>query len=171
MSIARNAQTVVNLLKQHNLKVAFAESCTGGLVAGALTKIPGVSQFHCGGVVTYRNETKTAYLNIPPDVLDDPGPVSAVVAELMAKGVLAQTPEADVTASVTGHLGPGAPPAQDGLVYIGFARRGLAELAIAAAEVQVREFWCDKSLDRHGRQQQAIAAVLEFLSSNIAAPE
>ncbi len=162
MSIATNAEKVVDLLKQHDLKVAFAESCTGGLVSGALTKIPGVSQYHCGGMVTYRNETKAAYLGIPGSTLEDPGPVSVIVAQLMAEGVLHNTPEADVAASVTGHLGPGAPPHQDGLVYIGFARR-----KVVGADTAVREFWCDKALDRHGRQEQAIAAVLAFLAENI----
>jgi len=162
MSIAQSAQVVVDLLKRHSLKVVFAESCTGGMVAGALTRIPGVSEFHCGGVVTYRNETKAAYLNIPMATLSDPGPVSEVVARLMASSVLANTPEAHVAASVTGHLGPGAPPHQDGLVYIGFARRRDAE-----PDVHVLEFHCDKQLDRHGRQEQVIAAVLDYLAANV----
>ena len=109
MSIPSAARRVARLLKATGLKVVFAESCTGGLVSGALTKIPGISNHHCGGVVVYRNETKMAYLDIPAALLADPGPVSAEVAELMARRVLEKTPEADVAVSVTGHLGPNAP--------------------------------------------------------------
>src|SRR5688572_20011710 len=118
-----SARRVARLLKSTGLKVVFAESCTGGLVSGALTKIPGISDHHCGGVVVYRNETKKAYLEIPTALLADPGPVSAQVAELMARRVLEKTPEADLAFSVTGHLGPNAPPKLDGHVYIAIAWR------------------------------------------------
>ena len=66
MSILSAARRVAGLLKGSGRKVVFAESCTGGLVSGALTKIPGISNYHCGGVVVYRNETKRAYLGFPP---------------------------------------------------------------------------------------------------------
>src|SRR5213592_3408594 len=106
MSISSAARRVARLLRQSNRKVVFAESCTGGLVSGALTRIPGISNYHCGGVVVYRNETKIAYLEIPAGILKKPGPVSAEVAKLMAQKVLKKTPEADVAVSVTGYLGP-----------------------------------------------------------------
>src|SRR4029078_7667198 len=83
MSITSSARRVARLLKTAGRKVVFAESCTGGLVSGALTKIPGISNHHCGGMVVYRNETKMAYLGIPAKLLDRPGPVSAEIAELM----------------------------------------------------------------------------------------
>src|SRR5689334_8622947 len=123
MSIASAARRVACLLKAADYKVVFAESCTGGLVSGALTKIAGISNYHCGGVVVYRNETKMAYLGIPAAVLKSPGPVSVEVAELMAKNVLKKTPEADIAVSVTGHLGPDAPPELDGRVYVGIVLR------------------------------------------------
>src|SRR5436305_4877219 len=100
MSISSAARRVARLLRQSNRKVVFAESCTGGLVSGALTKIPGISNWHCGGMVVYRNETKMAYLGIPATILDNPGPVSTAVAKLMARRVLVKTPEADLAASV-----------------------------------------------------------------------
>src|SRR3954454_22670605 len=118
MSITAAAKRVAELLRTRGMKVVFAESCTGGLVSGALTAVPGISDFHCGGVVVYRNETKMAYLDIPADVLKKPGPVSAVVAELMATKVLEKTPEADVAVSVTGHLGPNVPARLDGRLYV-----------------------------------------------------
>ena len=123
MSHRAVARRVVNLLEQTGLKLAVAESCTGGLVSGALTAIPGVSAVHCGGVIVYRNETKAAYLGIPAAVLRQPGPVSPEVAERMARGVLQMTPEAGIGVSVTGHLGPDAPAELDGRVYAAIAGR------------------------------------------------
>ena len=106
MTIADSARRVARLLKASGQRVVFAESCTGGLVSGSLTRIPGISEHHCGGMVVYRNATKTRYLGIPERLLDDPGPVSREVAELLAERVLDRTPEATIALSVTGHLGP-----------------------------------------------------------------
>ena len=111
------------MLAEKQLRIVFAESCTGGLVSNALTRIAGISQWLCGSAVVYRIETKAEWLGIGRDVLEKPGPVSRVVASLMAENVLAKTPEADVAASVTGHLGPNAPARQDGLIYVGLSRR------------------------------------------------
>src|SRR5262245_19572825 len=129
MSLLSAARRVARLLEQTSHKIVFAESCTAGLVATSLSRIPGISARHCGGMVTYRNETKTAYLGIAPTVLIRPGPVSELVARQMAEGVLDKTPEATIAASITGHLGPNAPPKLDGLVYvaIGFRRKNQDE--------------------------------------------
>src|SRR3954468_14688310 len=123
MSISTEVRRVARLLKEQNLKVVFAESCTGGLVAGALTRVPGISEHHCGGMVLYRSATKQAYLGIPGKLLEKPGPVSAAVAREMATRILDLTPEADISAAVTGHLGPGAPRRLDGVAYIAVALR------------------------------------------------
>jgi nicotinamide-nucleotide amidase len=119
MTIAHQARRVAQLLAQTTQKVAFAESCTGGLVSGALTAVPGISAWHCGGVVVYRNETKHALLKISNRLLANPGPVSEPVVRRMAAGVLNLLPEATISLAVTGHLGPGAPPELDGLVFVG----------------------------------------------------
>jgi nicotinamide-nucleotide amidase len=151
------ARRVARLLKKTNRKVVFAESCTGGLVSGALTKIPGISQWHCGGVVVYRNETKQAYLSIPAAVLKNPGPVSAEVAELMAKSVLKLTPEADLAAAVTGHLGPNAPPKLDGLVFIAVAWRVHKNVD---ANFAVKQLRCRRDQSRLPRQRWVVEQVL-----------
>jgi nicotinamide-nucleotide amidase len=104
-------------------RIVFAESCTGGLVSNVLTRVPGTSDWHCGSAVVYRVETKAQWLGIDRDILEKPGPVSRVVASLMAENVLAKTPEADIAASITGHLGPNAPASQDGLIFVGITRR------------------------------------------------
>jgi nicotinamide-nucleotide amidase len=117
------ARQVVHRLKSLNLRIVLAESCTGGLVSALLTRFPGVSEFHCGSAVVYQAATKAEWLRVPKSLLRNPGPVSREVAAMMASGALEVTPQADIAAAVTGHLGPDAPPAQDGLVFVAFCRR------------------------------------------------
>jgi len=164
MSVASAARRVARLLRQTNRKIVFAESCTGGLVSGALTKIPGISNFHCGGVVVYRNETKQAYLGIPAALLKDPGPVSPEVAEIMATKVLQRTPEADLAAAVTGHLGPNAPAKLDGLVFIAVARRA-SERETGA--VVVKRLRCRRDESRVQRQRWVVAQVLLMVADDL----
>ena len=123
MNLRQESRTVALWLARRNATVVFAESCTGGLVAASLAQVPGISDFLCGSAVTYRNQTKHGWLEVPAEHLADPGPVSELVAREMALGVLRQTPEANVGVSVTGHLGPRAPEHLDGLVYIARVRR------------------------------------------------
>jgi PncC family amidohydrolase len=164
MSIATAARRVARLLDTSGRKVVFAESCTGGLVSGALTRIPGISNHHCGGVVVYRNETKIAYLDIPAALLDDPGPVSEEVAALMATRVLERTPEADLAVSVTGHLGPNAPPRLDGVVFAAIAWRGDHD---RAARVSVKRMRCRQDASRVVRQRWVVEQVLVLLGDQL----
>jgi nicotinamide-nucleotide amidase len=105
-------------------KIATAESCTGGLIAGTLTAIAGSSDVYDRGWVTYSNEAKREQLGVPSMVLEARGAVSGEVAEAMAKGALHRS-QADVAVSVTGIAGPGGGSAEKpvGLVYIGLARK------------------------------------------------
>jgi PncC family amidohydrolase len=121
------ARRVAALLTERRARVVFAESCTAGLVAQSLSRVPGVSAVLCGSMVVYRNETKAAWLGVGPDILDDPGPVSEEVAAAMTEGALRMTPEADIALSITGHLGPDAPPDQDGLVFVGLQHRSFTD--------------------------------------------
>jgi len=123
MNLRQDSRTVGLWLARRDARVVLAESCTGGLVAASLAQVPGISDFLCGSAVTYRNQTKHGWLQIPAEHLVDPGPVSELVAREMALGVLRRTPEATVGVSVTGHLGPHSPEHLDGVVYIGMARR------------------------------------------------
>ena len=122
--LTQAAERLAGLLRQTNQRIVFAESCTGGLVSAALTRIAGISEFLCGSAVVYRLQTKSKWLGVSPDILEKPGPVSRAVAAAMAEGVLRKTPEAGIAASVTGHLGPDAPRNQDGLIYVAVALRG-----------------------------------------------
>ena len=114
---------LAELLERSTTRVVFAESCTGGLVSASLARVPGISEFHCGSAVVYRLDTKTRWLGVSDEMLCDVGAVSAPVAQAMAVGVLERTPEAELSAAITGHLGPNAPADQDGLVFIALARR------------------------------------------------
>ena len=102
--------------------LALAESCTGGLIAEMLTKIPGVSASFAGGVVSYSNEAKTDLLGVDPTLIADHGAVSAEVAAAMAVGAREKF-KADLGLSVTGIAGPTGGTAEKpvGLVYIGLA--------------------------------------------------
>lgn len=160
--IAAQAQRVAELLATRQKKVATAESCTGGLVAGALTAAPGISAWHCGGVVVYRNETKHALLGIANEVLADPGPVSELVARLMAERVLAIIPEADVSIAVTGHLGPNAPPELDGVVWLAVGVRNGEQGPRTFAERLLLP-----PQPRLVRQARAIEEALRFLAGNL----
>jgi len=121
--LAALVREIASLLRQSRRRIVFAESCTGGLVSASLARVPGISDFLCGSAVVYRLDTKAKWLDVSEALLRNPGPVSEAVARAMALGVLDHTPEADLAASITGHLGPNAPDDQDGLVFIGVARR------------------------------------------------
>jgi PncC family amidohydrolase len=165
VSISSAARRVARLLKATDRKVVFAESCTGGLVSGALTAIPGISDCHCGGMVAYRNESKITFLGIPRKLIHKVGPVSAEVASLMAQNVLALTSEADIATSVTGHLGPGAPPQLDGLVFVAIAQR--AGKGRSKPHIQVHEVHCRARDSRVVRQRWVIERVLELLGNEL----
>jgi nicotinamide-nucleotide amidase len=113
------AELVVALLRERSLTLATAESCTGGLVAGRLTGVPGASAVFLGGIVAYSNDVKAAELDVPQETLREHGAVSAETAEAMARGARARL-GADVAVSVTGVAGPDGGTAEKpvGLVFL-----------------------------------------------------
>ncbi|HMD67031.1 MAG TPA: nicotinamide-nucleotide amidohydrolase family protein, partial [Stellaceae bacterium] len=118
------AQSVLDGCRARGWHVATAESCTGGLVAGALTAIAGSSDVVERGFVTYSNEAKSELLGVPPETIAAHGAVSAETAAAMAEGAVARAP-VDLAISVTGVAGPGGGSAAKpvGLVIFGLARR------------------------------------------------
>jgi nicotinamide-nucleotide amidase len=123
--ILEQARGVLARFDAAGLMLATAESCTGGLIAGALTEIAGSSSVVERGFVTYSNEAKTELLSVPAELIGRLGAVSAEVAEAMAVGAVGHS-RADVAVAVTGIAGPGGetPGKPVGLVYFGIARRG-----------------------------------------------
>ena len=105
--------------------IATAESCTGGLLAGLITTIPGSSEVFDRGFVTYSNAAKIECLGVSPKVLETFGAVSQEIALTMAAGALAHS-NADLALSITGVAGPGGGTLQKpvGLVFFGLARKG-----------------------------------------------
>ena len=122
--IILEVKDTLDMARESGLMIATAESCTGGLLAGALTAVPGSSQVFERGFVTYSNEAKMELLGVAEDVLRAHGAVSEQVARLMAEGALARS-RADVTVSVTGIAGPtgGTPEKPVGLVHFASAAR------------------------------------------------
>lgn len=112
-------------LRARGLRLATAESCTGGLIAAACTALPGSSPWFERGFVTYSNAAKTELLGVPAALIDAHGAVSSAVARAMAAGALARS-GADLALAVTGIAGPdGAVPGKPvGTVWLGWARRG-----------------------------------------------
>ena len=112
------------------MKIATAESCTGGLVAGLLTEIPGSSAVLERGFVTYSNDAKRELLGVPAATLEAHGAVSEATARAMAQGARAHS-HAQVAVSVTGVAGPDGGTASKpvGLVHFACARRGAATIA------------------------------------------
>ncbi|MEM7444120.1 MAG: CinA family protein [Pseudomonadota bacterium] len=127
-SILRKAAIdCLEAMRANGLRLATAESCTGGLISGWLTEIPGSSDILDRTFVTYSNAAKTEMLGVPADMLESKGAVSDEVARAMAEGALKRA-GVDLAVSATGIAGPGGETEDKavGLVYIGLAGRGIA---------------------------------------------
>ena len=167
------AQRLADILKDFDLNIVFAESCTAGLVSATLARIPGISNHLCGSAVVYRVPTKKAWLDVLDDAFDQPGDeaVTPDVAIGMAKGVLERTPEAVLAIAITGHLGPGAPDDKDGLVYVSGVspdREGHSgKTVVEAFWLSPKDFDQSEETLRVVRQHEAAACVLEFARSFI----
>jgi len=120
---------VVRMLIERGLKLALAESCTGGLVANRITNVPGSSETLLAGVVAYSNKAKTDLLGVPSALIMEHGAVSAEVAEAMASGAASRT-DADIAVGITGIAGPsgGSEEKPVGLVYIALKNAGRGKL-------------------------------------------
>jgi nicotinamide-nucleotide amidase len=150
-------EAVGRLAKSKGIRIATAESCTGGLIAKMFTDTPGSSDYFERGVVSYSNESKTELLGVPAELIEEHGAVSEEVAGAMAQGLLERS-GADVTISVTGIAGPAGGTVEKpvGLVYIGIANRN-------GVEVRQYRFIHDRKVNRN---RSAIAA-LKLLHDHI----
>lgn len=161
----KNAENVLSLeeqvaclLKKMNLKITCAESCTGGLISGRLVNVSGISDNYEAGIVTYSNEAKERFLDVPGEILDCYGAVSGQVAEAMAKGAISFA-GADVAIAVTGIAGPGGGSQEKpvGLVYMACCVKD---------EVTVRKhnFKGDRQAVRESTVNAALELVIECLT-------
>lgn len=152
------AEAVLTANREHGKRLAVAESCTGGLLAGALTEIPGSSDVFDRGWVTYSNEAKMQLLGVNSEILDTFGAVSIAVAWAMAQGALARS-DADVAVAVTGVAGPagGSDRKPVGTVVFARARRGADPKEIVADQKNFGD------LGRSEIRRQAVRCALELL--------
>lgn len=153
------AESVLASCRAAGLKVATAESCTGGLIAATLTAIAGSSDVVDRGFVTYSNAAKTDMLGVPPALIASDGAVSEAVARRMAEGALARS-QAGLAVAVTGVAGPGGGTADKpvGLVWFGLARRD------APTSARHHLF----AGDRGAVRRQAVAEALRLLRDGAA---
>jgi nicotinamide-nucleotide amidase len=159
--VRRQAEDLLQACRAAGKKIATAESCTGGLIAGCLTEIAGSSDVVDRGFVTYSNAAKTEMLGVSAAQHEHPGPgaVSAEVAVAMAKGAL-QASRADVAVSATGIAGPGGGSADKpvGLVFLGIAAKGGPARAVRHV------FPGDRGEVRHATLRAALDLVKEALA-------
>jgi nicotinamide-nucleotide amidase len=119
------AELVLSEAREKKLRIATAESCTGGLIGGLLTEIPGSSDVFERGFIVYSNRAKSDLLGVPGDLIADMGAVSEPVARAMAEGAV-ENSHAHMAVAVTGVAGPGGGTKLKpvGLVHIAVAREG-----------------------------------------------
>lgn len=153
------AEALLATLRQRRLKLATAESCTGGLIAGLLTEIAGSSDVVERGFVVYSNEAKMQMLGVPESVIETHGAVSEATARAMAEGALKHS-LADIAVSVTGIAGPGGGSPQKPV--------GLVHFACAAREAPTthRRF-VFAGADRHQVRIKSVAAALDLIEAQI----
>lgn len=125
LSLDDLAIATVRRLAERHCTVATAESCTGGLIAEALTRVPGASGVFGYGWITYSNEAKESLLGVPTDILSHETAVSEAVVRSMAEGALARS-GSDIAVSVSGYAGPdgGTDKVPLGTVWMAWAMRG-----------------------------------------------
>lgn len=154
------ATDLVSQLKQSQHRLVLAESCTCGAAAAAIGSIPGASNVFCGSAVTYRETTKQAWLGITTIDLAQFTAESQEITNQMAAAVLQNTPDATISAAITGHFGPDAPPALDGVIFVAVQQRGRE---IETQRVVLR------SSTRQARQTEATAGLLTAIQQSLIA--
>ena len=152
------ATRLFDMLRDREVQVVFAESCTAGMVSATLAAVPGISNYLCGSIVTYRPEIKENWLGVEHELLVEHSAESDAVTRTMADAVLQRTPGAQLAAAITGHLGPAAPDDLDGVVFIAVAMREADGRIVVESTRQKL-----KSRERVERQREASSVVLSRL--------
>lgn len=173
MFLDDQAEELANLLQAKKYRIVFAESCTAGLIASSMGRIPGVSSVLVGSSVVYQVPTKIQWLNVNSEAIDSDGVVSELVSQQMATGVLDATPHANISASVTGHLGPGAPAEQDGIAWSAVCLRTANGVSTTTRRLQLLSHSAaDDGVEiRRTRQFDASRQVMKFCTQILASAE
>jgi nicotinamide-nucleotide amidase len=149
------------ILRERRMKIAVAESCTGGHIANRITNIQGASDYFDLGFVTYSNDSKELYLFVPEEVIAEKGAVSSEVAKTMAEG-LREATDADIALSVTGVAGPGggSPEKPVGTVFVGLASKD-------GTFVNKFLFSGDRISIKEQTSEEALKLVLDYLEGRL----
>lgn len=155
-----NTERLLDMARAKGLRIATAESCTGGLVAGAITEVPGSSDIFDRGFVTYSNSAKVQMLGVDPLLIGEHGAVSEEVAAAMAKGAVTHS-GANLAVSITGIAGPGGSDHKpEGMVCFGIAIKGPdSEITV---ETETRQFG---ALGRPKVRQASVTQAIDLLVS------
>jgi nicotinamide-nucleotide amidase len=155
------AERAVRLLTERGLRLAVAESCTGGLIGHLLTDVPGASRCFLGAIVPYDNDAKASLLGVPVETMKRHGAVSEQTVAAMASGVIERF-GADVGLAVTGVAGPGGGSAEKpvGLVY--FAVRDRAGRSLSRRELHGID---DRRENKRLAAAEALRLVVEFVEA------
>ena len=145
---------IINILKRKNLKIAVAESCTGGMLSSAITSASGASKVFTMGLVTYSNQAKTSILKVPKQIIKKHGAVSIQCCFSMVNN-LSKINKSNVTVSITGIAGPSGGTKQKpvGLVYVGIKRGN---------KVKIKRFLF-KNKGRSSVQRATVKKALELI--------
>jgi PncC family amidohydrolase len=161
---AQYAQKLAILLEENQVqRVVFAESCTAGLVSALLGQVPGISSWLCGSAVTYRESIKQDWLAVSVETLGRHTAESMETTQQMATGVLSSTQEATFSVAVTGHLGLGASPEIDGLIFVAVAQRMGDKIEVVASN-SVRLNETGRIERQHESAKLVLDAAIQFLS-------
>jgi PncC family amidohydrolase len=157
--LVAQADRLYRVCVERSLTVSTAESCTGGLVAHAITEIAGSSAYFLGAFVTYADDVKRDQLGVPAELLAAHGAVSAQVARAMAEGARARL-GSDLAVAITGIAGPGGGSAEKpvGLTYVAVADGDGADVR--------RHLWTG---DRSANKRDSAAAALDLLLERLGA--
>ena len=165
----RLATQLFHALEQTGDVLVLAESCTAGLIAATLARVPGMSRRLAGSFVVYQIDSKVAWLGVSAHTIQRHDVVSREVAESMAAQALSRTPHATIAMSITGHLGPDAPATLDGVAWLAIARSGIQTMTVqlqlkpdSASAANTPENLCRI---RHARQADAVYQSLSRLSA------
>ncbi len=159
MGINYQIKILNEVLRKKKIKIAVAESCSGGLISYNLTKLPGSSKYFIMGVICYSNASKIKFLKVKKETLLKYGAVSVETCKQMCKNLL-KISKSNIAISITGIAGPDGGSIQKpiGLVYIGIA---------SEKKVEIKKFLYNKKLSRVNIQQETLKSTIKLIKDHI----
>ena len=159
MGINYQIKILNEVLRKKKIKIAVAESCSGGLISYNLTKLPGSSKYFIMGIICYSNESKIKFLKVKKETLLKYGAVSVETCKQMCKNLL-KISKSNIAISITGIAGPDGGSIQKpiGLVYIGIA---------SEKKVEIKKFLYNKKLSRVNIQQETLKSTIKLIKDHI----